>query len=178
MEFELFLLDKIQELFKNPEFDFAMPLVTHLGAWGIVPILIALGLILNKKNRPAGWRLVLTLALCFFIVNILLKPAIARIRPFNYRDIALLVAPPQDFSFPSGHAAIFMALASSLFYSKIRHWPWFLVLALVVGFSRLYLYVHFPSDVLTGFTLGWLAGWLGNKISMRFLTPQSNVPIE
>ncbi|MDD3810537.1 MAG: phosphatase PAP2 family protein [Erysipelotrichaceae bacterium] len=173
LEFELYLLDLIQEIFKNPFFDTIMPLITHLGAMGALPIAIAAVLILRKSTRTNGMKLALALIICFAIVNLGLKPLIARARPFNYRDIALLVGIPLDFSFPSGHSAIFMALTSSLFYSKSRTWPWFLLLALVVGFSRLYLYVHFPSDVIGGFALGWLAGWLSNKLASKSNNPQA-----
>ena len=168
MEFELYLLDKIQDIFQNALLDTIMPLITSLGTAGIVPILIAIILLIRKDTRSTGIKLTIALAICFVIVNVGLKPLIARSRPFNYRDIALLVAIPKDYSFPSGHAAIFMALTSSLFYSKVRSWPLFLLLTLVVGFSRLYLYVHFPSDVICGFALGWLAGHLGNKLYLKF----------
>lgn len=97
--------------------------------------------------------------------DILLKPLIARTRPFDVNGaIQLLISRPAGFSFPSGHTGASFAAASALYFSKNRLWIPGVILAALIAVSRLYLYVHYPTDVLTGVLLGITAGWLGSKI--------------
>lgn len=96
--------------------------------------------------------------------NIILKPFVARTRPCDVNAaVQLLVPRPSDYSFPSGHTGASFAAASSLLFGKNRMWIPSLILAVLIGFSRLYLYVHYPSDVLAGALIGIMLGWLGNE---------------
>ena len=96
------------------------------------------------------------------LCNVLLKPLVARPRPYTHRpDIILLIKKLRDYSFPSGHAAASFAAASALAFSYCRHWRPAVVLAVLISLSRLYLYVHYPSDVLCGALLGILCGLIG-----------------
>lgn len=164
ISFELAILDAIQSL-RFPALDFAMKYVTHLGDSGLLFIILTLLLLCFKKTRPYGALCATALILDLLLVNITLKPLVARARPYTLRqEIVLLVAEPLDFSFPSGHAAVSFAFATAIgAYSK-KYALWAYVLAAVISFSRLYLYVHFPSDVLAGAVIGLLCGYLARFI--------------
>ena len=96
--------------------------------------------------------------------NMILKPLVARLRPFTVNTaVELLIPPPADFSFPSGHTYASFASSTAILRNNRRIGSCALVLAILIAFSRLYLYVHYPTDVLFGILLGILAGWLGNQ---------------
>jgi undecaprenyl-diphosphatase len=99
----------------------------------------------------------------------LLKPLIARIRPCDVNTtVTLLIARPSDYSFPSGHTASSFCSASALYFSRTRLWIPALVIASLIAFSRLYLYVHYPSDILAGAVIGILIGYAGFRITAFF----------
>ena len=109
--------------------------------------------------------LVLDLVCC----NLILKPLVDRVRPFAVNTaVELLTAPPLDASFPSGHTAASFAAVFALKASGSRLWKPALVLAAAIAFSRLYLYVHWPSDVLFGAVLGAALGYAGAWLARRF----------
>lgn len=162
MQFELSFLDGIQSYLRCDFLDAAMPIISMLGNAGAIWIACAVVLILIPKTRKVGLVLAVSLALEALCCNLILKPLVARIRPFDMNTAAqLLISPPKDFSFPSGHTGAAFAAASALFFSKNRLWIASLILAILIAFSRLYLYVHYPTDVLGGVLLGILSGWLG-----------------
>ena len=102
------------------------------------------------------------LALEVLCCNLILKPFVSRIRPCDINTaVQLLVPRPDDFSFPSGHTGVSFAAVSVLYFSRNRLRFPALTLAVLIGFSRLYLYVHYPTDVLAGAVLGVLLGWVG-----------------
>ena len=82
-------------------------------------------------------------------------------------ELTLLVKAPTDFSFPSGHTAASFAAAAALLFSKCRGWIPALVLAILIALSRLYLYVHYPTDVLAGVAVGFLCGFLGAILAKK-----------
>jgi undecaprenyl-diphosphatase len=107
----------------------------------------------------------LALLMDFIMCNIIIKPMVARIRPFDVNtNIILLIKAPADFSFPSGHTAAAFSATFSLAFGKNKIWIPSAILASLIAFSRLYLYVHYPSDVLAGFILGMLLGFMANVI--------------
>ena len=162
MQFELSVLDNIQSYLRCDFLDAAMPIISMLGNVGAIWIVCAVVLILIPKTRKVGVVLAVSLAIEALCCNVILKPLVARIRPFDVNTaVQLLISPPTDFSFPSGHTGAAFAAASALFFSKNRLWIPSLVLAILIAFSRLYLYVHYPTDVLGGILLGILSGWLG-----------------
>lgn len=89
-----------------------------------------------------------------------------RVRPYDIRtSIELLVKRPLDYSFPSGHtAASFTAVVALSFAGEKRAWKAALVLACLIAFSRMYLYVHYPTDVLGGVLVGIAAGYGGYRV--------------
>lgn len=147
----LWLIQKIQ----SPFLDFWIPKLTALGNGGILWIILALVLLLIPKTRRCGISLVIALLLVFLLGNCLLKPLLARPRPFmQSADVTLLIPPPSDFSFPSGHTYSGIAAAIVIWYYHRRWGIAAMILALLIAFSRLYLMVHFPSDILGGILLG------------------------
>ena len=163
------VLGWIQQYLAGPAGDWLMPLITALGNAGAVWIISAAILLCMKKWRKTGVEMLVALAIAAVIGSLILKPLVGRERPFNDNDFAgLLITPPTDFSFPSGHTSSSVAAAVVLLRRDKRLGIPALALAVLIAFSRLYLYVHYPSDVLAGAALGviaaFLAGWLVSKI--------------
>ena len=112
----------------------------------------------------AGAAVLAGLALEVICCNLVLKPLIAWVHPCDVNTaVQLLVARPDDFSFPSGHTGASFAAVTALYAGGNRLWIPALLLAALISFSRLYLYVHYPTDVLAGILLGAAAGWLGSQ---------------
>ncbi|MCI9608785.1 MAG: phosphatase PAP2 family protein [Oscillibacter sp.] len=168
MELELAILDWIQLHLRCGFLDWLMPFVSGLSNHGEVWILFAALLLLIR--RAYGLSAAGALALDLIACNMILKPLIGRIRPFAFRpELPLLVSPPGDASFPSGHTAAAFAVVFALKTAGSSLWRPALVLAAVTAFSRLYLYVHWPTDVLGGILLGAAVGWAGAKLAGEFL---------
>ena len=164
MNFDMAILDLIQSNIRTGFMDAIMPFITQLGDAGLMWIILSIGLIIPKKNRKIGFVMIIALILNGIICNIILKPMLARIRPFDVNTaIKLLINKPRDFSFPSGHTSASFTAASVLFFRKSKLFVPSLVLAFLISFSRLYLYVHYPSDVLAGLVLGVLCGYIGHR---------------
>lgn len=171
--FDLPILDWISQHLWCPFLDAVMPVVTKLGNGGIFWIIVSVVLMLIPKYRKAGFSMGAALLLGLLLCNLTLKPLVARIRPYDYqlehfgKVIPLLISAPHDFSFPSGHTiASFEAATALLLHNKKLGIP-AMVLAALVAFSRLYLYVHYPTDVITSILLGvglaFLGTWLVKK---------------
>ena len=170
MAWEFNVLDQIQQYLANDFLNLLIPRVSSLGDAGLIWIVLSVLLLLFPKTRKAG--LASGIALLFMLVtgNMILKPLVARLRPFAVNTaVELLIPPPTDFSFPSGHTYASFASASAIFRNSRRIGIPALILAFLIAFSRLYLYVHYPTDVLFGILLGILAGWIGNRLSERLL---------
>lgn len=164
MNFDMVILDLIQSNIRTGFMDAIMPFITQLGDAGLIWIILSIGLIIPKKTRKIGFVMIIALILNGIICNIILKPMLARIRPFDVNTaVKLLINKPRDFSFPSGHTSASFTAASVLFFRKSKLFVPSLVLAFLISFSRLYLYVHYPSDVLAGLVLGILCGYIGHR---------------
>ncbi len=145
----------IQEHLRCDFLDQIMPFITHLGSAGLIWICITLIFLCMKKYRHCGILLTAGLLAGLIVTNILLKNLVARERPcWIDPDIAMLIAVPQDFSFPSGHTTSSVIAAMLIFheYRKLGIIAW--ILALLIIFSRMYLFVHFPTDILCGGIIG------------------------
>lgn len=162
------ILNGIAAHFYHPFLDWLMPRITALGDYGLIWILLGVILLLLPRQRTTGGKILLALFLSLLFCNLILKNLVCRIRPFDLVEgITLLVPPPTDWSFPSGHTSASFA-ASLVLLRDGKPWGWAaLVLALLIALSRLYLYVHYPSDVLAGALIGTgcglLAHWLWSK---------------
>ena len=166
---ELQILDVLQTI-HNPVLDTIMCAITRLGDAGIIWILLCIVLLILPKTRKSGVVLMAALLVDLVVCNVILKPLVHRIRPFDVKTgIELLVKRPTDYSFPSGHTAASVASVMALYLAgEKKIWVPALILAVLIAFSRLYLYVHYPTDVLGGMIIGIAAGaigyWLGKKV--------------
>lgn len=148
--------------------DTVMPVISAVCAHGEVWIAAAILLLMFKRTRRVGIAVAAALALDVICCNGILKPLIGRLRPCEIRTaFALLVPRPTDASFPSGHAASSFAATAAMYASGSRWWIPALVLTVLICFSRLYLYVHWPSDILGGAALGIALGFLGHRETAR-----------
>lgn len=166
-EWELNVLFWIQENLTCPFLNRVLPVVTSWANHGEIWILLAVVLIAIPKTRKTGLAMGITLLMGLLVGNLLLKNLVARVRPYDLTEVTLLVSRLSDYSFPSGHTLASVGAATALMLYQ-RWWgiP-ALVLAAVIAFSRLYLFVHFPTDVVAGALLGvalaFFARWLLEK---------------
>ncbi len=170
--FDLPILDWIQANWANPFLDFIMPWITLLGDAGIFWMVWAAILVFTKKYRKIGFGMAIAMALGLLVCNIILKPAVGRIRPYDFQEtlgvtINLLIEKQHDFSFPSGHTiASFEACTVLLLGNKKMGIP-ATILAILIAFSRMYLYVHYPTDVIASVILGTIFGIIGYLVSHK-----------
>lgn len=165
---EQFLLF-LQNTVRNPVLDRIMQFITSLGDAGFLSVAVCISLLCVRRLRKTGWAASLSLGLDFVLVNLMLKNWIARIRPYHLlEDLVLLAKEPSDYSFPSGHSGAAFAVASVLFLCAPRKAgvP-AMVLAALIAFSRLYLGVHFPTDVIGGALIGCLTGYVSWRLLFR-----------
>lgn len=155
------VLYAIQDALRCGFLDFLMPKITWLGNNGLIWILAAVVLLCLKKRRRYGVLLLAGLAIGLLVGNIILKNAVARPRPcWLDPTVQLLIAVPRDYSFPSGHTMASVIGATVLTGADRRFAPVAIPLAVLIAFSRLYLFVHFPSDVLASVVIGLAIGGL------------------
>lgn len=165
---ELQFLYMLQQL-HTPVLDTLMVGITKLGDIGLVWILITVVLLCTKKHRFCGIRLVVVLALCLLVGCVGLKNLIGRDRPcWIDTNIPMLISIPLDYSFPSGHTMSSVACAHVLFTYHHKWGVFAYILAGLIAFSRMYLFVHFPTDILGGLVIGLLLGILTNRIMSRY----------
>ena len=165
MQIEFQILDALQKI-HTPVLDGVMCLITSLGNAGIIWILLTIALLINQKirrtkegtacrlfgesGRRSGCILLAALILDLILCNGILKNLFHRVRPYDIRtSIELLVKRP---------------VVALSFAGEKRAWKAALVLACLIAFSRMYLYVHYPTDVLGGVLVGILAGYGGYRV--------------
>lgn len=142
-----------------------MPFMTMLGDLGTIWLVTAILLLFMKRVRLYGISVIVIVCFCAFLCDIVIKPIVRRLRPFVLNtEMQLLIRTPGGYSFPSGHTSSSIGAAYALF--KMNRWvglAGFLVAALI-ALSRMYLHVHYPTDVLAGALLGLLCGALIFKL--------------
>ena len=170
--FEIGILHSLHDALQCAFLDTLMPIITRLANSGIFWIMLALLLLFFKKTRRAGITMGIALILGLFFGNLLLKPLIARVRPYDL----LLIPKEKDFSFPSGHTlASFEGAVSLILYHK-KSGIAAVVLASLIAFSRLYLMVHYPLDVITGVILGTAFAFIASRLA-DILIKKASIPV-
>lgn len=157
----------------NPIMDF----ITHLGDGGFIWIALTLFLLFRKNTRVVGVVAAGSLAMNAIITNLVLKPLVDRIRPYEVlADLELLISKQTDSSFPSGHTAASFAVAVVCLKLLPRGYGISaMVLAVIIAFSRLYVGVHYPLDVLGGIVIGMGCALVG---CMAYRKWKENTKIE
>ncbi len=161
------ILDFIQRNFANTFTDMFMRLFTHLGDYGALWIITAIVMLMFKKTRKAGICLAVSLFATAIIGNVILKNIFARLRPYIVQNFAIIISAPGGYSFPSGHTSSSFAAATALSLHYKRYAPLFYAVAALIGFSRIYLYVHYPTDVLAGAIVGVAVAIVCHKIIQK-----------
>ncbi len=150
-------LERIQDAVVVDSLTPIMRAITSLGDQGLFWIAVGVCLFLFRKTRPTGKVVLFSMLLAFIVCNLLLKNIIDRPRPWELYDTIMRLAPdPGDASFPSGHATNAMAASFAILLKGEKKWPGVcaVILALLICFSRLYLGMHFPTDVICGMLIG------------------------
>ena len=155
----------LQENVRNTIFDILLIPFTLLNNSGIICIAIVIAFLYFAKLRKVGILMAISLILEFVLTNLIIKNWVARIRPYEMIDgLTLIVGKAHDYSFPSGHTGSAFALAVVIFMVMDRKYGLLaLGLATLMGFSRLYVGIHYPSDVLGGIILGVITSIIAVK---------------
>lgn len=159
----------LQESVRTPWLNSVMLFITSWGDNGFLAITTCLSLVLFKRTRHIGELSILSLSLNVLLTNVVLKNLFARVRPYEViKELTLLTRIPHDYSFPSGHTSSAFAVAGILytFCPKIIGIP-ALIIAALIGFSRLYIGIHYPSDVIIGALVGILCSYVVYKIDQH-----------
>ena len=152
-----------------------LTVITYMGKGGAFLLLLSFIFLFFKKTRPYGTAMLLGVAIGALITNIIVKPLVARPRPYSWDGsiyqqywIELGRHVESDMSFPSGHMTAAMAASTAVFLRGRRSVSWTAFLfALAMGVSRIYLSVHYTTDVMGGVIVGCVGGVLGAIISLH-----------
>ena len=155
---------------RTPVLDSLVSGYTALGDVGLMWILLSLAMLCHKSTRKAGGAALMALVLGLLCTNVVLKHLVARPRPWlDVAGLIPLIAEHDPNSFPSGHTtaafAAGMVWAGALPWNRVR--PLAVVLAVFMGLSRLYVGVHYPTDVIAGALVGSLCAWLALRLWRR-----------
>lgn len=170
---ELSILYAIQE-YRTPLGDNLMVLLSALGNKGFIWVAIAGVMICFEKTRKWGFAVLLSVAIGLLLGDGILKPLFARPRPF-YLDTAIVlnIKKPGGYAFPSGHTLSAFAGAYAIFTGNRKAGIPALIVAVMIGFSRMYLFVHYPTDVLAGAILGvYVARLITHILQIRYTHPK------
>ena len=164
IDLEFNILYAIQNL-RTEWLDFIMKFLSFLGNGGQIWIITGITMLFFKKYRKCGFAILLSLIFCLIFGNGILKNLIARERPcWMDESIRLIIDSPTDYSFPSGHTLSSFAASLCIFKYHKKLGIAAIIIASLIAFSRLYLFVHFPTDILGGICLGIVISYASTKI--------------
>ena len=185
VSFDLPILDWIQANLQSGFMDTIMPIITVFGDAGIFWMLWAALLLIFPKTRKIGLGMGIAMAMGLIICNGILKPLVGRMRPYDFQikelgkewtDFLeagkLLIGDQSDKSFPSGHTIASFEACTVLMLGDKRMGIPATILAILIAFSRLYLYVHYPTDVIFSVFAGILFGIIGYAIAKKIPLPE------
>ena len=160
----------IQEYLRS---DFMTPIwkfITALGNAGWFWILLTIILLIPKKTRRIGVASAIALFIGSLITNVALKNIVARTRPYEVVEgLNLLVGKAHDFSFPSGHSCASFASAFAIYKTAPKKYGIAaLILASLIAFSRLYVGIHYPTDVIAGIIIGIVSAVISVLIIKKY----------
>ena len=157
--FDYNILSWIQDGLRSAAATPIVTFITHLGDKGILWILLTIALICFRKTRKMGMACLISMVIGLVVTNLVIKNWAARPRPYDFfEDLTLIIERQHDFSFPSGHSTNSFACAWVIFrMAKKRYGVPALILAILIALSRLYVGVHYPTDVLAGMAIGILS---------------------
>lgn len=150
-------------------FDKIVLFITHLGDVGIFWIALAIVFLCFKKYRKCGAGVAVALIFSLIFCNLIFKNLIARVRPFNADPTLDNLVNEDSFSFPSGHTSASFAAALSVLYYHKKEGIAAIVLAILIALSRIYVCVHYPTDVLGGVVFGALSAFL-SVVVVKFVS--------
>ena len=159
LNMEFAILDFIAAHLTAPWLDGIMKFFSALGDSGFLWIAIGLAMLCWQISRRGGWAVLFSLAGCLVVGNLTLKPLIARMRPFMEAGVSIIIEQPSDYSFPSGHTMASFAAAFCLYRWNKKAGIAAYITAAIIAFSRMYLYVHYPTDILAGIVIGTAIGY-------------------
>ncbi len=153
-QWEQDLLHWIQGI-RNPMLDSIVPKITSLANYGRFWVAVVFLLLIIPKHRKLGLQCTIAIAISVILCNIIIKPLAMRARPcWLEPDLLQLIKSPKDYSIPSGHTNISFVVAASVFSRNKKLGIPLLVIAALIGFSRMYVFVHWPTDILCGMLTG------------------------
>lgn len=154
-KFDFEILFFIKDHVRNSFLDVIVPFYTNLGDDGIIWIAVGLIMLIPKKTRKCGIMVLAALIVMLVVNNIIIKNLIARPRPCaTYPELVELVHIPTSYSFPSGHTVSAMAVSFTIITQHKKLGIVAVIMAFLMGLSRLYVGVHFPTDVYGGIIVG------------------------
>ncbi|MGN1408992.1 MAG: phosphatase PAP2 family protein [Eubacteriales bacterium] len=175
--FEVGILHSLHDFLECEFLDGFFSAITHLADGGIFWIILAVVLLFFKKTRRAGITMAFALILGLIFGNIIIKPLTARIRPYDFdTSIVLLIPPEVEYSFPSGHTLASVEGAVSVWLYHKKAGTAAIILAFLIAFSRLYLMVHYPLDVIAGALLGVIFAFAASKLA-DILIKKAKIPV-
>lgn len=168
---DIAILRFVHDYLHFPFLDFLFSNITVLSNNGEIWIVCGVILLFFKKYRKYGVILLIALLIENTICNFILKPLIARERPFIGNDFfEIIINKPESFSFPSGHTMVSAVAATVLTMANKKFGIFAIPIALLISFSRIYLCVHYPSDVIAGLIFGFAVGFSVVKISEKIIS--------
>lgn len=159
--FDNYILFFVNKYLQNKYLDKLMPRITNMGNLGIIWIVMAIALLLDEPYRMVGTVVILTLIISTIVGEGIVKHTVRRVRPCNHENsFNLLISKPMSYSFPSGHTLSSFAVAEvlSMYFGEYK--LIFMAMAFLIALSRIYLYVHYPTDVIAGIVIGILCSKL------------------